>query len=544
MLFQRSVWLALFACLSAFPSQAADRVALVIGISSYKTLSKLDNPVRDSTAIAGLLRANRFDVHEHRDLDRGAFLDALENFRSAAANAKVAVVYYAGHGFQVGGRNAIAPTDMEISCAQQETKRSIELEKLFEAVQSAPQQIVLLDACRNDPFPQCSNRGGVSGAGFRSIDITPQRQKVLLLANSTLSGRLAGDGAPGSNSPFAASLLKFLESNPRKPLRDILDLVSSDVALKTSGEQTPEVTTRGGPLDFCLSGSACEGSSAIALAPKDEARNNSPPPTPVPSCSATEANFIYLDAIKKNTQEGYREFLSRCPDDKRKETILGFYGRLADEDLWQKVQKEDKLSSYQHYEAAFPKGTYIDMARRRQRELLQAQSGSSSIQKDAVNIPSPRTVSKYIYGVDFSGSDISGYLTGYSLETCGEACRIENQCRAFTYNTQRNICILKSAFSSPVKHRDAVSGTIGEAGVPPRTVELPSSDMILQYSRDLKGGDFDNKRPVSMEACQSYCSADDRCRAFSYVKSKSWCWLKSDVGQSSFNADIVSARKN
>lgn len=542
MLFQRSIWLAFFACLSAFPSQAADRVALVIGISSYKTLSKLDNPVRDATAIAGLLRANRFEVFEHRDLDRGAFLDALENFRGAAAKAQVAVVYYAGHGFEVGGRNAIAPIDIEVSCSQQETKRAIELEKLFEAVQNAPQQIVLLDACRNDPFPQC-NRSGVSGAGFRSIEIIPQRQKILLLANSTLSGRLAGDGAPGGNSPFAESLLKRLESNPRRPLRDVLDLVSSDVTLKTNGNQTPEVTTRGGPLDFCLAGTECEGSSAIAPAPRVEARNN-PLPAPAPSCSATDADFLYLDAIRKNTQEGYREFLSRCPDDKRKETILGFYGRLADEDLWQKVQREDRLSSYQQYETAFPKGTYIEVARRRQRELLQAQSGSSSIQKDAINISPPRTVSNYIYGVDFPGNDISSYLPGYSLETCGEACRVEQQCKAFTYNTQRNLCILKSAASAPTKHKDAVSGTIGNSSTQLKTVELPSTDMILQYSRDLKGGDFANRRPVSMQACQSYCSADDRCRAFSYVISKNWCWLKSEIGQSSFNADTVSARKN
>jgi uncharacterized caspase-like protein len=140
-------------------SAAAKRVALVIGMSEYQHLSKLPNPVPDAKAIAAEFKSHGFEVSEYYNLDRAGLLDALERFERDATEAEVALVYYAGHGMSVLGKNLIAPTDMEIACEDKTTIRSVDLLQLYKAAGPAPQQIVMLDACRNDPFPQCPTRG-------------------------------------------------------------------------------------------------------------------------------------------------------------------------------------------------------------------------------------------------------------------------------------------------------------------------------------------------------------------------------------------------
>lgn len=359
---------ALFAVLM-FTAQghAAERVALVIGIEKYQALSKLKNPVADAKAIAQILKSSNFQVFEYYDVARSDLLDAIENFKTEASKAQVALVYYAGHGLEVGGRNTIAPTDMEISCEAKQTRRAVELDKLFEAVQGTPQQVILLDACRNDPFPSCDRGGG--GVGFRGFErVPPLLDRRFLLANSTLSGRLASDGATGAHSPFAAALLARFKTDSAVPIGNLLNDVARDVGLATDGNQTPEIVTRGGGPNICLAGSSCGGTGAARPATVVVA----PPVNAGPSCSAIDADLAFQDAIRKNTAEGYREFLAKCPDDKRKETVLGLYGRLADEQLWQRISKDDTLTGYQQYEAAFPNGSYIELARRRASALRTA----------------------------------------------------------------------------------------------------------------------------------------------------------------------------
>jgi uncharacterized caspase-like protein len=323
-----------------FSAQTAEarRIALVIGIDRYTSLKPLDNPVGDATAIAGLLRANGFEVFQYSDPTRADFLDALDAFRNVADNADVALIYYAGHGLEIGGRNIVAPADMEFSCEQAQPRRIVELDKFFEAIANVPQQVVLLDACRNDPLPQCA-RATSSGGGFRGIEVAARGGSRVLVASSTLSGRLAADGPQGGHSPFATALLARFNSDPKTPLRSLLDDVARDVALGSGGAQTPEVTTRGGAPDVCLAASNCAGSSP---APQMAA----PPPAPRSNCNA---DLDYQDALRKNTAEAYREFLARCPNDRRKETVLGLYTRLADEEMWRNVLRENTLSGYIQY---------------------------------------------------------------------------------------------------------------------------------------------------------------------------------------------------
>jgi hypothetical protein len=156
---------------------AARRVALVIGIGDYQTLSKLANPVSDARAVATVLRANGFEVAEHYDLPRADLLDALESFRSEAGSASAALVYYAGHGMEIDGKNVLAPKDMQVDCEHVSLRRSLSLTELFNALGGAEHQIVLLDACRNNPFPNCKRGDTGTGFNFREIIVRGQERR-------------------------------------------------------------------------------------------------------------------------------------------------------------------------------------------------------------------------------------------------------------------------------------------------------------------------------------------------------------------------------
>ncbi|MEC9367154.1 MAG: SUMF1/EgtB/PvdO family nonheme iron enzyme [Pseudomonadota bacterium] len=236
---------------------ATGRVALVIGIGKYDSLSALGNPVPDARAIAAGLRKHGFDVSEHYDLTRADFLDVLESFKSKAEGASTALIYYAGHGLEIEGKNILAPRDLEIECDPKKAKRAVELQKIFDSVASVPQQIVLLDACRNDPFPQCPTRSAQAGGGFRGLTRLGTEDSSVLIANATLSGALAADGKPGEHSPFARALLARFEQNPRTYIRDLLDMTAQDVRRATGGTQIPEIVARGGSPRICLEGVNC-----------------------------------------------------------------------------------------------------------------------------------------------------------------------------------------------------------------------------------------------------------------------------------------------
>ncbi|MGH6826876.1 caspase family protein [Methyloceanibacter sp.] len=298
------------ATLACAPSAFAEkRVALVIGIGDYATLSKLNNPVPDAKAIAAALKSHGFEVTEYYDLPRAELLDALEEFGSVADQASVALVYYAGHGMEMAGRNVLAPKDMEIDCEKKTPKRALDLEQLFSAVSGAPQQVVLLDACRNDPFPQCPKRSLGGGSGFRGFERITSQGRSLLIANATLAGQLAADGAPGQHSPFATALLTRFSTEPASYLRDLLEAAAGDVQQISQGGQVPEVLTRGGAVRICLDEAKCGGITASP--PALEARVAPPlpgsqaviPPPPPPSNAAAEA----WNAVKDTESEAVLE---------------------------------------------------------------------------------------------------------------------------------------------------------------------------------------------------------------------------------------------
>lgn len=236
-------------------STSGRRVALVVGIEDYKQWSPLNNPVRDAKEMATLLREHGFQVTEKLNADFLSFHDAVKDFERAAQGADLALFYYAGHGMEVGGKNILAPSDMPDACEDRTTKRAIELDALFRAIKPARKKIVIIDACRDNPFPRCPTRSTRSGAGFRAF--VRVKGSGLLVANATLPGALAYDGVAGQGSPFSRALLARFKRHPKMEFRDLLALVAEDVDKATHGQQTPEITLRGAPPRTCLAGTQC-----------------------------------------------------------------------------------------------------------------------------------------------------------------------------------------------------------------------------------------------------------------------------------------------
>ena len=306
----------LLAALSGFAA-AEERVALVIGIGAYQNLSPLGNPVGDAGAVAASLRGHGFEVFERYDLARGDFLNALEDFRRLADEADVALVYYAGHGMEIAGRNILAPVDTEVSCEPKEARRTVEVEDLFEALGHAPSQIVLLDACRDDPFPQCASRGARSGGGFRGLQRVVEADTSLLIANATLSGQLAADGEAGGHSPFAQALLARFATDSAAPFRDMLDRTARDVRSLTNGSQVPEIITQGGAPGICLDAD-CDAATVDA--------SPAPPPPPPAQTAARDAlddKAAYDAAVAIGTCGALEAFHNAFPN--------SFYAALARE---------------------------------------------------------------------------------------------------------------------------------------------------------------------------------------------------------------------
>ena len=154
---RRFRWLFLILVLvgSGTEAQASgNRVALVIGNSAYQRVLSLSNPANDAAAIADLLREAKFDsVDLRQNLSVSDLRRAVSEFFDQAANAEVAVVYYAGHGIEVEGVNYLIPVDAALLRDRDVYDEAISLDRVLQAVESAKRlRLVILDACRDNPF--------------------------------------------------------------------------------------------------------------------------------------------------------------------------------------------------------------------------------------------------------------------------------------------------------------------------------------------------------------------------------------------------------
>ncbi|UVK45934.1 caspase family protein [Mesorhizobium sp. AR07] len=232
-------------------AHAERRVALIIAADDYRIVRPLKNAVNDSRTIEVALKKLGFDVTTEANRDLKRMRRALEDFRDEAAGADVALIYFSGHGVEIAGDNRLLPIDADPSSLDRLKATSLPLEEVRETVTAVGRiGLVVLDACRNDPFGQSGDSQPGEGRGVVSIapevkaEIKPGlgrmgRAENVLFAFSAAPGQTASDGA-SDNSEFSAALAKFLPTDGLE-IRSVLTLVQQQVYDLSRGRQLPYV---------------------------------------------------------------------------------------------------------------------------------------------------------------------------------------------------------------------------------------------------------------------------------------------------------------
>lgn len=257
-----AVLAALFANAAAADEKPLRGVALVIGNGAYEHLSKLPNPTNDADAIEGLLSDLGFDSVRRTDRGAAQLKRDLERFAEDAKDADVAVLYYSGHGIEAAGENYLVPVDADLSALDAASEKLVPVSALIAGLQAeVPVLIVLLDACRDNPFPPgamvraspagaaapvaAGGLGQMRGAvSFEPADTggaapTAAENVGSVLAFAAEPGRVALDGIAGANSPYAAAVLRHFSAMNGEEFGVVMRLVAEEVYLKTEGRQRP-----------------------------------------------------------------------------------------------------------------------------------------------------------------------------------------------------------------------------------------------------------------------------------------------------------------
>ena len=231
-----AVWTVMLAmAFTVVDAQAAGRVALVVGNGDYTYVTPLPNPVNDAVDVAAALERLGFDVTLLLNADRAALADALAAFETASDGAEVGLVFYAGHGVELGdgelsdGANYLVPVD-----AGRIDQASVQsLDGVVAATAGASTRIVILDATFQE-----------SRLRRRSDLDTPMSMEQwgmnLLVAYAGLPGGVVLDGE-GNNSPYTTALLRRLDERPMPDVLPMFSAVGGDVFVLTEGQQVPSL---------------------------------------------------------------------------------------------------------------------------------------------------------------------------------------------------------------------------------------------------------------------------------------------------------------
>ncbi len=266
--------------IAIFPAAAENRVALVIGNAHYKFIPRLANPAGDARLMAKTLKELGFTLigdGAQIDLDKAALDEAIRSFGSKLRGADVGLFYYAGHGLQLRGANYLVPTGANPS---READADFELDDLSLVLRQMEASgtrlnLVMLDACRNNPF---------AGRGFRAIDAGLAQIRApegTLISFATQPGSIALDGSDG-NSPYTRALAQTIRK-PGLGVFDVFNNVGLMVKKATGGEQQPWVSSS--PIDGSFYFAAKEEEARPVTASLSEALGK---PPSAPNVSAVE----------------------------------------------------------------------------------------------------------------------------------------------------------------------------------------------------------------------------------------------------------------
>lgn len=212
------------------PIYAARRMALVVGIDSYAK-SPLQNALNDARDMAAVLRQQSFSVTLIENSGREELASAIGRFGAALRANDLAWIFFAGHGVQVRGENFLIPADFNGTSETEVRLSAMPVSELQNAVSKARVSIIVLDACRNNPF--LGSRSGTGG-------LAPVEAQGNLIAFATAAGQTASDNTAARNGLFTQELLKQMQ-RPGISIRDVFFRVRQEVFDASRGRQFPAV---------------------------------------------------------------------------------------------------------------------------------------------------------------------------------------------------------------------------------------------------------------------------------------------------------------
>ncbi|MGY8709606.1 caspase family protein [Bradyrhizobium sp. 18BD] len=346
---------------------AGERIALVVGNSDYRKVPKLINPANDAADMATSLGRLGYSVKHLADLDYNHFRQALIEFGNAAKTADKAVIFFAGHGVEMDGKNWLIPVDAEIKSEVDVYAEAINLETLIDiSVMPKIIGLVVLDSCRNDPFettkiaaagralssrptPSKATAGPASGtptaptplaAGARGLAPVEVSDNVLV-AFAAAAGTTASDGA-GRNSPYSGSLLRHVET-PQLEINYLFRIVHDEV-WKETGTQEPAIYGTLPKGDIYLNGDA-------AVATSD---------------SGADAEQVAWEFVRSTNEVAtLRRFAQQFPASSHATEIDQRIAQLqtAEANAWTIVERQKSLAAYRAYLDLYPFGEHVESAR-------------------------------------------------------------------------------------------------------------------------------------------------------------------------------------
>ena len=363
----RVLALVLSVCFGCCSASAEKRIALVIGNSAYQKVPRLTNPAKDAEALTAMFREAHFDSVESKfDLSILDLRKTLREFAARTRDADIAVVYYAGHGIELDGTNYLVPIDAALETDGDVLDETVSLDRVLFAVEPAKQlRLVILDACRDNPFVNKMKRSIVSRGIWRGLAKVEPVTPNTLIAFAAKAGSTASDG-DSRNSPFATALVEHLP-RPGLDIRRALGFVRDEVLKNTGNKQEPYVY---GSL----------GGEDVPLVPA----KLTPPGPQVDPQAATRRDYEL--ALQLATRDGWEAFLSQYPD--------GFYANLAKGQLNKLAAEEGRAAAAEKARVAERERARLAEQGAKQAELAEAVAAARAADEARVAAEEANRVAK------------------------------------------------------------------------------------------------------------------------------------------------------
>mgnify|MGYP001627160401 CR=1 FL=1 len=277
------------------------RLALIIGNSSYQHGGALKNPVNDARAISSALQNAGFEVLRHENLTQNQMKKAINDFGMKLRDYEVGLFYYAGHGIQHKGINYMIPVEADLQTAEQIEFDCVSADRILAFMDAASTKvnILIMDACRNNPFERSWNRSA-EGSGLAMMNAP----SGTLIAYATAPGKVASDGE-SANGLYTSVLLKYIK-DPTLTIEQVFKKVRSEVTEKSHGAQVPWETTSltGGDFYFTTKTSSAESQAKPDLIRTDKTSRETSEENP------EKALQFYTSGMEKYDQQKFTDAIA------------------------------------------------------------------------------------------------------------------------------------------------------------------------------------------------------------------------------------------